>query len=184
MGKLDGKKAIVTGASRGIGREIARAFAKEGASVFLAADGTQDELLREADACSAASGGAGTFETGVFNLAEPGAPEQMVEAALKCFGQIDILVNNAGTRRIVPFGEFTYEDFEEVVAVNLRAAFFASQAVIPSMRAAGGGKIIHIASQLGVVAARRTAVYGITKAGLIHLARGSWLSNWQGKVSW
>ncbi len=57
------------------------------------------------------------------------------------------------------------------MAVNLRAPFFASQAVLPSMRTAGGGRIIHIASQLGVVAARRTAIYGITKAGLIHLAR-------------
>ena len=171
MGKLDGKKAVVTGASRGIGRDIARAFAKEGAFVFLAADGTEEELRQEAEACLAASNGAGTFETGIFNLAEPGAAEEMVEAALKCFGRIDILVNNAGIRRHVLFGEFTHEDFDEVVAVNLRAAFFASQAVLPSMRAAGGGRIIHIASQLGVVAARRTAVYGITKAGLIHLAR-------------
>jgi NAD(P)-dependent dehydrogenase (short-subunit alcohol dehydrogenase family) len=171
MGKLNGKKAIVTGASRGIGREIAGAFAKEGASVFLSADGTEEELRRAAEQCLAAGGGAGTFETGVFNLAEPGSPEKMVEAALKCLGRIDILVNNAGIRRHLPFGEFTHEDFEQVVAVNLRAAFFSSQAVLPSMRAAGGGRIIHIASQLGVVAARRTAVYGITKAGLIHLTR-------------
>jgi NAD(P)-dependent dehydrogenase (short-subunit alcohol dehydrogenase family) len=171
MGKLDGKKAIVTGASRGIGRAISRAFAKEGASVFLTADGTQEELRQEAETCLAISSGAGTFETGMFNLADPGTAEAMVEAAIKCFGKIDILVNNAGIRRHVLFGEFTYEDFEEVVAVNLRAAFFASQAVLPSMRAAGGGRIIHIASQLGVVAARRTAIYGITKAGLIHLTR-------------
>lgn len=171
MGKLDRKIAIVTGASRGIGRAIARRLAGEGASVFLAADGTEEELQAAAGECREAGGGSTAAEIGIFDLAQPGAAEAMVEAALNHFSQIDILVNNAGLRAHQPFGEFTHEDFERLVAVNLRAPFFASQAVLPSMRAAGGGRIIHIASQLGVVAARRTAIYGITKAGLIHLAR-------------
>ena len=80
-------------------------------------------------------------------------------------------MNNAGIRASQPFGTFSYADFSRVVAVNLRAPFFASQAVLPLMRAAGGGRIIHVASQLGSVAARNTALYAVTKAALIQLTR-------------
>src|SRR5690606_9965548 len=70
-----------------------------------------------------------------------------------------------------PFGEFSQAEFDRVVAVNLRAPFFASQAVVPIMRAQGGGHIVHIASQLGIVASRYAAIYSLTKAGLIQLTR-------------
>ncbi len=95
----------------------------------------------------------------------------MVEAALKACGRIDVLVNNAGIRCRKPFGAFTRDDFAAVIEVNLAAAFFASQAVLPAMHAQGGGRIIHIASQHGSVASEDNALYGITKAALIHLAR-------------
>jgi NAD(P)-dependent dehydrogenase (short-subunit alcohol dehydrogenase family) len=95
----------------------------------------------------------------------------MVAAAHQRMGRIDILVNNAGIRVRKPFGEFSPEEFERVVAVNLRAPFFASQAVVPIMRAQGGGCVVHIASQLGLVASRYGAVYNLTKAGLIQLTR-------------
>ncbi len=169
MGTLEGKAAIVTGASRGIGRAVARRLAREGAAVYLAADGTEAELAEAAEECR--NEGGAEAETGVFDLARPEAAGEMAAAALARFGRVDVLVNNAGIRANRPFGEFTQEDFDRVVAVNLRAPFFASQAVLPAMRAAGGGRIIHIASQLGMVAARGTALYGVTKAGLIHLTR-------------
>ena len=169
MGRLNGRAALVTGASRGIGRAIARRFAAEGASVFLAADGTRDELEEAAGECRRLSGEEAF--SGEFDLARPEAPEEMVAAALDRLGRLDILVNNAGIRSLHFFGEFTREDFDQVVAVNLRAPFLAAQAVLPAMRATGGGRIVFIASQLGMVAARRTALYGVTKAGLIHLAR-------------
>src|SRR5262249_27209529 len=92
-------------------------------------------------------------------------------AAHKRRGRIDILVNNAGIRARKPFGEFTHEEFDRLVAINLRAPFFASQAVVPIMRAQGGGHVVHMASQLGLVASRYGAVYNLTKAGLIQLTR-------------
>jgi NAD(P)-dependent dehydrogenase (short-subunit alcohol dehydrogenase family) len=95
----------------------------------------------------------------------------MIGAAHAALGRIDILVNNAGVRARKAFGEFSNEDFERLVAINLRAPFFASQAVVPLMRAQGGGYIIHIASQLGIVASRYGAIYSLTKAGLIQLTR-------------
>lgn len=95
----------------------------------------------------------------------------MVAAAHQRMGRIDILVNNAGIRSRKAFGDFSHEDFDRLVAVNLRAPFFASQAVVPIMRAQGGGHVIHMASQLGIVASRYGAIYSLTKAGLIQLTR-------------
>jgi NAD(P)-dependent dehydrogenase (short-subunit alcohol dehydrogenase family) len=168
MGLLEGKVAVVTGASRGIGRVTARRLAAEGCTVFLAADGTAGELKAAAGEV-AETGGKAAF--GLFDLARDGTAEAMVEAALAQFGRIDILVNNAGIRLPRPFGDFSGADFDRVVAVNLRAPFLASQAVLPAMRQAGGGRIIHVASQMGLVASPELALYGLTKAALIHLAR-------------
>lgn len=172
MNELNGKVAIVTGAStpKGIGSAIARRFARAGAAVFLVAEGTRDELdtvcanCRAIPECSRA-------ECAVVDLAAHGAPERMVAEAHRQMGRIDILVNNAGIRAPYDFGEYTREVFERVVAVNLAAPFFAAQAVLPIMRAQGGGRIINIASQLGHVTYAKRAVYGLTKAALIHLTK-------------
>ena len=168
MGSLEGKVAVVTGASRGIGRVTARRLAAEGCAVFLAADGTAAELEAAAGEVDKAGGKA---RFGLFDLARDGAAEAMVEAALVQLPRIDILINNAGIRVLRPFGDFSGEDFDRAVAVNLRAPFLASQAVLPAMRQAGGGRIIHVASQMGMVASPELALYGMTKAALIHLAR-------------
>jgi len=168
MGSLEGKVAVITGASRGIGRVTVRRLAAEGCAVFLAADGTAAEL--EAAAGEATDAG-GKAAVGLFDLAQDGAAEAMVEAALAHFQRIDILVNNAGIRIPRPFGDFSGAEFDRAVAVNLRAPFLASQAVLPAMRQAGGGRIIHVASQMGMVASPELALYGLTKAALIHLAR-------------
>jgi len=169
MSELQGKVALVTGASRGIGCAIARRLAQEGASVYLAADGTEPELERAASACR--EKGAQNTAWGLHDLSRRDAAENMVAAAHQRMGRVDILVNNAGLRVRKAFGEFTHEEFDRLVTVNLRAAFFASQAVLPLMRAQGGGHVVHIASQLGIVASRYGAVYNLTKAGLIQLTR-------------
>ncbi len=167
---LTDKIALVTGASRGIGRAIALALAQAGAAVYLAADGTREELTAVAAECRAQSA-SGRAEFGVFDLGDAADVQRMVDAALACFGRVDLLVNNAGLRIRRPFGEFSVADFDRLVAVNLRAPFLASQAVVPSMRASGGGRIITIASQLGIVASPNSALYGLAKAALIYLTK-------------
>jgi NAD(P)-dependent dehydrogenase (short-subunit alcohol dehydrogenase family) len=169
MPALTGKIALVTGASRGIGKATALALAEAGAGLYLAADSTREELAAAADACRGR--GSPRAESGLFELAEPGDVQRMVDAALERFGRIDILVNNAGIRNRKPFGTFTSAEFDRLIAVNLRAPFLASQAVLPSMRANGGGRIITVASQLGLVATPNSALYGMAKAALIYMTK-------------
>jgi len=172
MQGLSGKVAIVSGGSRGIGKSIALRLMREGASVFVTDEAASPELAQSIVDCNVAAGGNARAVSAAFDLANEGAAEAMVAAAVKAFGSVDILVNNAGIRGAKNFGEFTYQDFNSVVAVNLRAPFFASQAVVPLMKAKGGGRIIHIASQHGIVAGRERVLYGATKAALAFLARG------------
>jgi NAD(P)-dependent dehydrogenase (short-subunit alcohol dehydrogenase family) len=172
MGQLTGKVAVVTGASTptGIGNAIAKRYAEAGASVFLVAEGTPGQLQRAQQECQAYPE-AGRIECAAIDLAERGAPEKMIEAAVGLFGRVDILVNNAGIRAPVDFGDYTREMFDKVVAVNVAAPFFASQAVLPVMRRQGGGRIIVIASQLARVTYAKRALYGLTKAALVHLTK-------------
>lgn len=172
MGDLTGKVAVVTGASteRGIGSTIALKLAGAGASVYLVAEGTEAGLRCVQATCSALPE-AGRILYGVFDLSQRGVPEKMIETAAAAFGRIDVLVNAAGIRAALDFEQYTRDDFEKVVAVNLAAPFFASQAVAPIMRRQGGGRIIHIASQLARVTYAKRALYGLTKAALVHLTK-------------
>ncbi len=169
MAEHTGKVALITGASRGIGRAVALRLAGEGAAIYLAADSTDAELEEAAAECRRA--GAPDAAWGLHDLAQGDEAEAMVQAAHRRMGRIDILVNNAGIRVRKAFGEFSPEEFDRVLTVNLRAPFLASQAVVPIMLAQGGGHVIHMASQLGIVASRYGAVYNLTKAGLIQLTR-------------
>lgn len=171
MARLDGKATLITGASRGIGAATARKFANLGSSLYLAADDPLHEIERVAAECRKLAPPGAKAAGGVFDLALPGRAEAMVEAAARQLGRIDILVNNAGIRIRQPFGQFSNEEFDRMIAVNLKAAFFASQAVLPIMRRQSGGRIIHVASQMGLVAEADSALYGLTKAALIHLTR-------------
>ncbi len=169
MKKLEGKVALITGASRGIGRVTAKMFAAAGASVFLVAEGTREELDAVVAECLKA--GAPRAEYGIFDLAGSAVPLLVADAALRALGTIDVLVNNASIRIRGPFGEFGDADFERLIAINLHAPFMLSQAVLPVMREQGGGRIIHVASQLGIVATPGAALYGMAKAALIHLTK-------------
>lgn len=169
MQALKGKVALVTGASRGIGRATALALARAGAAVYLAADGTAEELGQAADECKKLSGADAAF--GMFDLADAAHATGMVDDAVARLGGVDILVNNAGIRNRKSFGTFAAEDFDQLMAVNLRAPFLTSQAVLASMRKRGGGRIIHVASQLGLVATENSSLYGTAKAALIYLAK-------------
>jgi NAD(P)-dependent dehydrogenase (short-subunit alcohol dehydrogenase family) len=173
MGKLDNKIAVVTGAStpHGIGRAIALRLAREGASLFLVADRLEEELRQTQRLCRDATGPGQDFEAAVMDLGQAGQPEEMIRAADRRFGRVDVLVNNAAIRAPYDFGDYTREVFDRMISVNLAAAFFANQAVVPLMRQQGGGRIINVASHLGQVATDQYAVYGLTKAALVHLTR-------------
>jgi NAD(P)-dependent dehydrogenase (short-subunit alcohol dehydrogenase family) len=163
------RAALVTGASRGIGRACAKALASAGLDVYLVADATREELEAACAECGAA--GAARAYFGLYDLSKPESAEDIARAALEALGRIDVLVNNAGIRIRHPFGEFRATEFDALIAVNLRAAFLLSQAVLPAMREIGRGRIINMASQLGLVADPGSALYGLAKAGLIHLTR-------------
>ncbi len=169
---LKDKVAVVTGAStpKGIGNAIAKRFAQAGASVYLVAEGTREQLETAQRECRAFTE-AGRVEYGIFDLSESGAAEAMIGEAARLFGRIDVLVNNAGIRINKDFGDYTRADFARGVGVNLEAPFFASQAVVPIMKRQGGGRIIHIASQLARVTYAQRALYGLTKAALVHLTK-------------
>ena len=170
MRALDGQVALVTGASRGLGRAIAVALADAGASLHLVADGTEAELAQVAAACGERSPSTRVTRA-VGDLSLPDAPAAMVDAAVAEHGRIDILVNNAGVRIRKPFGEFTAADFDQLMAVNLRAPMLAAQAAATHMRARASGRIINIASQLGTVTDTGAAIYGASKAALLYLTR-------------
>lgn len=172
MDELKGKVAVVTGAStpRGIGNATAKRFAQAGASVFLVAEGTAEQLETAVRQCRAFAH-AGRIESALIDLGEPGAAERMVAHADALFGRIDVLMNNAAIRISEDFGNYTRAQFDLGVAVNLAAPFFASQAVLPILRRQGGGRIINITSQMGHVTFTQKALYGLSKAALIHLTK-------------
>ncbi|GGG24447.1 hypothetical protein GCM10010964_10630 [Caldovatus sediminis] len=168
----EGPVAIVTGASSpiGTGAAIARRLAAAGWRLLLVADGPEAGLAQGAAAYRAGRAPEAA-EGWIADLGDAAAATGMVERALARFGRVDALVNNAALRIFMLFGEFSAEDFDRAVAVNLRAPFLASRAVAGPMRRQGGGRIVNIASQLGSVTYPTRALYGLTKAGLIHLTK-------------
>jgi len=157
--RLDGRRALVTGAGRGIGLAAAAALAEAGAEVTLAArSGAEIE-----DAAAAIRAEGGRAEALVLDVTDVSA----VRAALALRPPFQVLVNNAGTNRPAPVTEVTPEDFDAVMSLNLRAAFFVAQAVARGLIAAGErGSIINVSSQMGHVGGQRRSVYCASKAAM------------------
>lgn len=163
---MDGKVAVVTGASSGLGVYFARAFAEAGADVVLAARRVA-KLEQAADLVTAAGRAALSVAT---DVADPAAATGMVEAAMERFGRVDVLVNNAGIGTAHPATRETPEQFREVIDINLNGAYWAAQACGRVMQP--GSSIVNISSVLGLTTAGLPqAAYAASKAGLIGLTR-------------
>jgi acetoacetyl-CoA reductase/3-oxoacyl-[acyl-carrier protein] reductase len=178
MGRLDGKVALVTGASRGIGREIAIELAREGAKVALSyqsSDARAQEVLDQissivtsrAHELGAAADTSPMCVLAKANVAHPEEARAMVKRVVEQFGRLDVLVNNAGITRDKSIRKMTDEDWLEVVQTNLNAVFFCTSAAIPVMIEQNYGRIINVSSMNGQTGAFGQANYGASKGGII-----------------
>ncbi|MBQ7154432.1 MAG: SDR family oxidoreductase [Synergistaceae bacterium] len=163
MKLLEGKTAIITGSSRGIGRSIAMAFAYHGAGLVI--HGTNEAQLKAlADelGCAYVAGDIGEFSTS----------ERLAEKCLSRFGRIDILVNNAGINSRTKFIDLTPEEWDKILRVNLSGTFYTCKCVIPHMLEQKAGVIINMSSRAGKTAhPTSSACYGASKAGIDALTR-------------
>ena len=164
MTSLDGKAAIVTGSGSGIGRAMALGLASEGASVLIA---DIDE-----ERAQAVAGEIGGNSFGIMvDVSQTAAVDGMVQTCVERFGSVDILINNAGRVEVGNVVDMTDEQWDSVVAVNLRGTFLCSRAVAREMIPRGWGRIVNVASGRGVFSSPGLAVYGTTKAGIINFTR-------------
>ena len=164
MGRLGGKFAIVTGASRGIGRAIALELAREGAKVAL--NYQSNEALAEKVAAEIRAGG-GECMLARANVADSGEARGLIKTVVDAWGRLDILVNNAGITRDKSLRKMTDDDWLAVIGTNLNAVFFCTTAAMQPMLAQKYGRIINISSMNGQIAAFGQANYGASKGGII-----------------
>lgn len=170
MGKLDGKVAIVSGAARGQGEAEARAFVAEGARVVLG-----DVLDAEGEQVAAGLGAAATYVH--LDVTQPTDWERVVKTALSEYGKLDVLVNNAGILRLGFIESQPLDEYLAVVNVNQVGCFLGMQAVIPALKANGGGSIVNTSSTSGFIGvaglaaytASKFAVRGMTKVAAMEL---------------
>lgn len=167
---LKDKIAIVTGASQGIGRAIALGLAQAGAHLVLAKypAGSMEEIQKVQKEIEMLGRQAIIVPTDVANVAQVNA---LMEQAKAKFGRIDILVNNAGWTGTTPALEVTEEEYDKTMDASLKSVFFACQAAARIMIPQGGGRIINIGSNFGVIAFKKRSVYAAAKAGVHHLSR-------------
>src|SRR4030067_2223976 len=162
MGQLEGKIALVTGSSRSIGKAIAIAFAREGAGLVIAAR-TVDSLNATAKAIKALGR---DVEVVPADLCLEPQIDNLFKKAMARFGRLDILVNNAGVFHGGPIDKITTEDWDKVIATNLRAPFLCTRAAFGTMKKQGGGRIINIGSLYASRLRQGNAPYSSAKFGL------------------
>jgi 3-oxoacyl-[acyl-carrier protein] reductase len=170
--QLEGRIALVTGGSRGIGQATALAFAREGADIaFCHLD---DAAKAETTAGEIMALGRRAWHRSL-DVADVAAGRAFVAEAMQALGPIDILFNNAGMNIRKPFEDYSEAEFDRLMAVHVKGMFFMAQAVYPAMVARGHGCIINVASQRGLKGAANAAPYSAAKAAIIGLTRSlSW----------
>jgi len=162
---VDSRVAIVTGASSGIGEATARLLGQNGVDVVLVA--RRRDRIEAVAAEILAAGGEALPVTA--DLSESRAPWRIVDAVLEARGRIDVIVNNAAALYLKQVDEFTLEEFDELVAVNLRAPYFLVQAALPALRQASAPVVVNVSSAAAAMYRVRQTAYGLTKAGLEHM---------------
>src|SRR5205807_2512814 len=165
--RLAGKVALITGGGTGIGRAIALAFAREGASVTLA--GRRLEKLKEVAGEVEKQGGA-TLPV-VCDVVRAKDADRAVSETARKFGKLNVLVNNAGTLSVSTVDTISEEDWDRVMTVNVKGPFLMSRAALKEFRKAGGGAIVNIGSVLGLVAMKDRAAYCASKGGVTMLTK-------------
>jgi 3-oxoacyl-[acyl-carrier protein] reductase len=168
MGKLTGKSAIVTGASRGIGRAIAIALAKEGAKVAVNYAGSEDKAAETVRMIEEAGGEAFAIRASVSSAEDV---KQLVDGTVERFGSVDILVNNAGITRDNLLMRMKEEEWDDVLSTNLKGVFLCTKAVARPMMKKRSGTIVNLASVVGVAGNAGQANYVAAKAGVIGLTK-------------
>lgn len=166
---MKGRTAIVTGSTSGIGRAIAQALAAEGCNVMLNGFGEAGEI--EAARRQMADATGRTIGYFAADMGRPAEVRALVETTARTLGPVDILINNAGVQHVAPLADFPDEKWDLLLAVNLSAAFHSSKAVMPAMITRGFGRIVNIASALGLVGAPHKPAYVASKHGLVGLTK-------------
>jgi meso-butanediol dehydrogenase / (S,S)-butanediol dehydrogenase / diacetyl reductase len=160
--RLHGKVAVVTGAKSGIGLATAQLLATEGSSVVLAD-------IRDARPEAAAIGS--RCDAARVDVADPASVRQLVEGTVERFGRLDILVNNAGVGLAKRVTETDEAEWDRLMSVNLKGVFLCSKAAVLAMRRYGGGVIVNVASELGIVGGSEIAAYCASKGGVVQLTK-------------
>ncbi len=168
MGRFDGKAAVVTGASRGIGRTVALRLAAEGAKVVVNYSGSQDKAEAVVEEIRAAGGEAFVFQA---NVSDADQVKDMMDETIKQFGSIDFLVNNAGITRDNLLMRMKEDEWDDVLSINLKGVFLCTKAVTRQMMRQRSGKIVNLASVVGIVGNPGQANYVAAKAGVIGLTK-------------
>ena len=165
--RLSGRKALVTGASRGIGRAIALRYAEEGAELFLTA--TNRAKLEET--ATLAAGRGAKVRAHLADVSERSAVEAMIGEAIAGLGRIDVLVNNAGVYKAARLVDYTPQDFDRIMKVNLYGAFHVMQLALRHMQERKSGKVVNIASTAGKWMSINQSAYNASKHALVGLTR-------------
>jgi len=169
-GRLKGKKALITGASSGIGAGVAVAFAKEGADVVINFPNKQQEAGAKKVASAVRKAGRKAYLVQA-DVSKEAPVRRLVKESLKRLGQIDILVNNAGIASGAPVDKMPIAMWDEMIGVNLRSVFLVTRFVLPHMYKQGSGKIVNNASQLAYLGSAGLSHYCAAKAGIISFTR-------------